>query len=354
LATLWRLEERRQASRSAICVARKKIGWGFFRKLATEIGMLIDQAYSDRHLWCGHRVYAVDGSKLNLPHELKRSKYKATHKRCHYPQGMLCVIMRLKTRTPIFFELFKKSSELRFLKTCLNRISSGSVVVYDRAYFCFETLLRHKEHGIKGVFRLKTGGTLREVTEFIASGKKDVIRRINRKDQIITVRLVHYSVKGKPYYLATTLLNRERYSIRALAELYHSRWGIEEAFKFIKQELKVEEFHAKSPKGVKQEIAISLLLAALSGLSRIQKGRDHQISQGISNDVLVSFSTQIRDFPNSTAIDFCLDIIYHYTHQAPPGRHFKRKSRKVINRWQKSIAKEWRKRKRLSLKALGP
>ena len=49
-----------------------------------------------------------------------------------------------------------------------------------------------------------------------------------------------------------------------------------------------------------------------------------------------------------------LNISSYFCHQNPNGRSFERRSRKVINRWQRSIAWEWDKRKRQAAKGLPP
>ena len=47
----------------------------------------------------------------------------------------------------------------------------------------------------------------------------------------VRARLVKYTHGGTDYALATTLLDRERYPVKALSDLYHARWGIEELYK---------------------------------------------------------------------------------------------------------------------------
>ena len=46
-----------------------------------------------RALWRGHRVFAVDGSKLNLPRPLLRDGYRLPSETAHYPQGLLSCLL---------------------------------------------------------------------------------------------------------------------------------------------------------------------------------------------------------------------------------------------------------------------
>ena len=62
----------------------------------------------------------------------------------------------------------------------------------------------------------------------------------------VPLRLVKYTHGGTEYVLGTTLLDPQRYSVAALADLYHARWGIEELYKISKQFLQVDEFHGRT------------------------------------------------------------------------------------------------------------
>ena len=44
-------------------------------------------------LWKGHRLFAVDGSKLNLPRPLLQAGYKLPAHAAHYPQGLLSCLL---------------------------------------------------------------------------------------------------------------------------------------------------------------------------------------------------------------------------------------------------------------------
>ena len=69
------------------------------------------------------------------------------------------------------------------------------------------------------------------------------------------VRLVKYTAGTSTYVLATTLLDRSRYRVADLSDLYHARWGIEELYKISKQMLTVEQFHGQSELLVQQELS---------------------------------------------------------------------------------------------------
>ena len=64
--------------------------------------------------------------------------------------------------------------------------------------------------------------------------------------------------------LYTTLLDRRRYRVGALSDLYHARWGIEEMYTVSKQFLKVDQFHGRSEPLVRQELWAHFNLIAMT------------------------------------------------------------------------------------------
>ena len=199
---------------------------------------------------------------------------------------------------------------------------------------------------------------------FLDSKKRDSIVQIERNDLKIKLRLIRYKIRGQEYVLTTTLLDSNKYTIRALKDLYHERWGIEEFFKSLKQELVFEIFHSKSPTGVKQEIAASHILLLLSRslgiqhkFSKIKKPNHTQISCGVASALI---GTNFLNFwDKSDTVQKCWvskvsSSLYYQLVYSPKGRSFPRRSRKVISRWQKSISHEYRSKKRLEAKGLSP
>ena len=80
------------------------------------------------------------------------------------------------------------------------------------------------------------------------------------------MRLVKYTAGTSTYVLATTLLDRSRYRVADLSDLYHARWGIEELYKISKQMLTVEQFHGQSELLVQQELSAHFSLIAMTRL----------------------------------------------------------------------------------------
>ena len=303
LAQLWAqcrtlevpLPQPQPVSDAAMCKARPKVDETVFQQFHAEILRCADQPGP---AWLGHRVFAVDGSKLNLPRPLRDAGYTTPSEQAHYPQGLLSCLYRLQSRLPVDFDLVAHANERLAALAHLPALEPRDVVVYDRGYYSFELLCAHRERGLHAVFRIrrKAGKAL---DRFIDSKKtdtvcailpgRDALRELSRKHpgkrwRPLPLRLVKYTRGATEYVVGTTLLDSRRYRVAALADLYHARWGIEELYKVSKQFLEVDQFHGRSERLVKQElfahfnlIAMTRLLAnrdaALCEAARPQDGR---------------------------------------------------------------------------------
>ncbi len=56
----------------------------------------------------------------------------------------------------------------------------------------------------------------------------------------------------------------KQYTIEALKDVYHARWGIEELYKVSKTIVEVDNFHGRSERTVKQEMFAHFVLITMS------------------------------------------------------------------------------------------
>ena len=138
------LPREKPVSAAAMCNARDKVKADLFKKLHYEILKHIDDS-EFRKLWKRHRVFAIDGTKLNLPRALVRSGYPLPTESSRYPQGLLSTLYRLKSKIPADFELFAHANERTAAATHLDRLRENDVVVYDRGYFSYALLPRARD-----------------------------------------------------------------------------------------------------------------------------------------------------------------------------------------------------------------
>ncbi len=265
---------------SSFCEARRKLDEGMFKAVNRKI---LD-AYAStaaQDTWLGHRLFAVDGSKLNLPRELLACGYKLPTDTAHYPQGLLSGLYHLKSHLPWDFDLVAHGNERVCATQHLKVLEPNDVVVYDRGYFSYRLLHQHCTTGIHAIFRLQDSG-FKEIQAFFASPDTDRtvtlfpsarLQRDLRKTAPalnpipLTLRLLKYERAGTFFCLGTTLVDpQHRYPLHEFMAVYHARWGIEELYKVSKRIFMIEDFHARTERGVKQELFAHFVLITMNQL----------------------------------------------------------------------------------------
>ncbi len=162
------------------------------------------------------------------------------------------------------------------------------------------------------------------------------------------VRLVKYTAGATAYTLATTLLDRQRYPIAKLADLYHARWGVEELYKISKKLLTVEEFHGHSERGVKQELFAHFSLIAMTRLFTNHSEAGFRAGPGEHGKAAMqaNFKHGLRTVGRSLEALFLLHAatlartvgeilgsIAKCRHRRRPNRSFPRQSLKPASKW---------------------
>ena len=129
------LPQPQPVSDAAMCKARPKIDEDAFRQFHAAI---LRRSEQPGPLWLGHRVFAVDGSKLSLPRPLIDAGYDTPSAQAHYPQGLLSCLYQ--SRLPVDFDLCPHNNERTAALAHLKALQASDVIVYDRGYYSFELL----------------------------------------------------------------------------------------------------------------------------------------------------------------------------------------------------------------------
>jgi hypothetical protein len=262
---------------SSFCEARQKMPEDIFKELNRELLNHWNKV-QDLPTWKGHRLFAVDGSRVNVPRELINEGYKLYNKERgrYYPQGLMSCLYNLQEKTIYDFDFVTHMNERLCALEHMKQLTDKDVVVFDRGYFSYLLLYKALEQGVHAIFRMQVqeGGANNKVLDFWKSDQDDavieympsitVIRDLQQRGfdldiKPLTVRLIKHQIDNETYVYATTLMS-EAYPKECFAEIYHGRWGIEELYKISKLFVEIEDFHAKTARGVKQELYAHLLL----------------------------------------------------------------------------------------------
>jgi hypothetical protein len=310
------LPQKNSIAPSSFCAARQKLDAAVF-KCANQKILAAYGGDATPYLWLGHRLFAVDGSKINLPRELRAFGYQTPSETAHYPQGLLSCLYQLKSQLPFDFDLVSHGNERVCAMRHLEGLEPDDVVVYDRGYFSYPLLHRHHKTGIHAIFRLQESRS-KVIQQFFSSPQTDTEVTIDPCPQgrahihaqypdldivPLKMRLLKYEIAGNTFCLGTTLLaDHQRYPLQQFMDVYHGRWGIEELYKVSKHIFIVEDFHAKTERGVKQELFAHFVLVTMN---RIFANRA---------------DSELNSSPSSTPFDPHCSSICAPSSAARPGR----------------------------------
>ena len=237
---------------------------------------LISRAAQDGFVprWRGLRLVAADASTM-------RFGLRASH------------VKRAALADQILFGLFLPGPDLmlaaslhnvhergerQFLFQHLDRLSPDDLLLLDRGYPCRWLVAVLNDRAIKFCMRVDNSSgftcvrafmrsdALEQVVMLPAPNKRDALDyECPRKPQ--RVRLVrNVSPSGEQRVLMTNLFDDKLYPADCFAELYHQRWGIEEAFKRLKHRLNLEHVTGLTQQAVAQDVAAKIVCDNLQAL----------------------------------------------------------------------------------------
>ena len=381
------LAQKSSIAPSSFCTARKKLDETAFKQINQRIIATYAQQYQGHsYRWLGHRIFAVDGSKVNLPRDLVSSGYKLPSDNANYPQGLLSCLYQLKSQMPFDFDLVSHANERSCAQRHLQVLGKNDVVVYDRGYFSYAMLHQHLESQIHAVFRLQEN-SFTVIKDFFSSSQTDIIATISPSSQTrrnimlkhpnleiipLQMRLIKYQINGNTFCLGTTLVDQNQYNnTQDFIDIYHARWGVEELYKVSKRIFIIEDFHAKSERGVKQEIFAHFALITMNRIFANQADSDlNQFNNSLVNTtdhehlslktqepkIKTNFKNCIRVFERSieellllqTKMNTVVERAYHFiigrNQKERPGRSYVRKSMQPESKWRPTKKKKKKKK----------
>lgn len=273
---LGREVPQREVSAAAFTQARRRLKYQAFIELndrATEA------FYADAPIrrWHGYRVLAVDGTTLRLPN-VERIRKTFPTAPGEVPQGRLVELYDALNHIMLGAEFSQLEIGEGYLAECLlTRVRPGDVVLYDRGFPSFYLLALHAAQGVDYCMRVPLG-RFKAVREFAASGadeqwvdiapcakaRKDCLRN-GLTTSALRVRLIRIDLPGDEVEVLMTSLGGAIEGSE-FADLYHLRWGVEEAYKLQKCRGELENFSGKTVRALYQDLHAKLLTMNLAAM----------------------------------------------------------------------------------------
>lgn len=252
----------------------------FFSTVAKLVGLkLSDQATTD-WLWKGRHVYLVDGSMISMPdtpaNQVAYPQHDAQKPGRGFPMARIAAIFSLSSGAIMDLGICryagKGQGELSLFYQLIDCFRPGDVVLADRLYGNWRTLLSLQTRGVHAVSQLQVmrtadfrkGQRLGKGDHIVEWQKPSSIRSLNWSTyrslpESITVRecrvvIVQAGFRSKSIVVVTTLLDADEISKDDLAELYRQRWNAELDLRSIKTTMQMEILRCKTPELVRKEV----------------------------------------------------------------------------------------------------
>ena len=259
-------------SAASFCTARHKITPDLLQYMLHEIAATSFETVFESQRWCGRRVFALDGTKINLQRSDDLEAAFGVPEGCYCPQVLVSVLLDVCAKAPVDVEVSPfASSERDHLFEMLSSLERGDVLVLDRGYPSHEVLQTLVHEGIDFLIRVPATHTFAAIDELRESDGDDYLFYVDPPEGSpsewtrITLRAVRLrNPDGTESFFLTTL-RRSHFSRAQLRELYHMRWEAEEFYKLLQGPyIGQGQFHSKSPEGVRQEIHALVLFLAIA------------------------------------------------------------------------------------------
>lgn len=284
---LW--PEAEAVHRSAVTKARAQLSWTAFEHLHRDAVRLAYEVWpaSEEDTWQGLSVFAIDGSKYDLPASAAlRAAFDPDSGldqpgKGHYPQCLVSTVHDVFRRLPIARTVrpIADANEREELKALLPHIPAGGVLLCDRGYPSYDLInfVRRQYHGY-WLFRCPAQSTFPAVAAFVQSGREeDLITLQPPRGDAITVRALRlHSPDGTLSVLLTHLVDERRFPAEAVIALYFRRWAVEIQYRDEKTSHEIETFHSHTENGIRQELFAILIVAVIARILMVlMTDRDH-------------------------------------------------------------------------------
>lgn len=321
-------------SASAYCQARMRLPLEVIEAVSRSVSAALTDTTGDVGRWLGHRVWHVDGTGFSMPDEpALRERFGqpgGQREGCGFPVAKLLVLADAATgfiaRT---LALPLRTHDLSHVTAVHDALEPNDVLVGDRgfcSYVHLALLLLGNRHAVlrvhqrtivsfkhgrphAGQYPKGQGAGLPTSQWLRALGLTDQVVRwfkppscpswcdadtFRGLPESIEVRELRYRITQPGFRttevtLVTTLLDADRYSKRALAELYLDRWDIEKRLRELKITLGMDVLRCQTVDGVLKELAVFTLVYNLVRTVCLESARQ----QGVAPD-RISFTDALR------------------------------------------------------------
>lgn len=268
---------------SAYCKARAKLPVELVDALSKQVMQMTRDKTPEQWKWNGLNPYLVDGLVLRAPDTAANQEVypqpSSQQDGLGFPQVRIVVTTSLATGCILHYNTGpvegKKTGEVTLFREKHADFTVGDVVVGDSNFESFHDSVLLKRRGVemvccingsrKSPFDHRVGKTIDDKIVTLPKPKFDK-NRFTREQwkalpDSICYRVIRYRVAGRKteITIVTTLLDRQRFSARDIANLYGLRWDVEIDIRSYKSTMGMCDLRCQTPDNLDREIAVAVL-----------------------------------------------------------------------------------------------
>jgi hypothetical protein len=338
-------------SAAAFCNARHKLRPSALRVLLHDAAEAFDRQHGMQHRFHGRRVLAVDGSRIPVQRAPELWCEFGGPTGGHTPQVLVSTLFDVIAKVPVDSSVAPyASSEREQLCRLVDRMRPSDVLVLDQGYPSYEIVAMLSERRVDFVIRVPSSESFPAVDEFVRSGRyeQDILLVPSKQSEVygqgpFALRVIRREgPDGEPQVFLTSL-HRSTFSRVDVLELYRRRWEVELFFRLEKGSyLGHDQFHGRSPDGVRQELFALLLFVAVSrtlmaAAAQVQDVPYERISQKGALLAAATRFTVLLIHQNPARAQETLQALFQRIarclDELPRQRSFPRRSFKPRSRW---------------------
>ena len=270
--------------RSALTKARARLPWQVLDHLLRRVTALAYEVFPPReeYQWRGLSVFAFDGSTYTLPataamrQTFDPQSGLASPGRGHYPQCVVMTAYDVLRRLPVGRTIcaLQDGDERAQAQRLLPLLPPNSVSLFDCGFPSYGFLHDLHHHAYRYVMRCPATSTFPAIEAFARRGRAETYlwltpsdtfkrqltptqRRTRAALRLRAFRLV--APDGTVSVVLTNLVDPRRFPRAAIIALYWRRWAVETHYRDEKTLQHIEQFHSRTPDGIRQELFAILI-----------------------------------------------------------------------------------------------
>lgn len=272
------------SSTASYCTARKKLEEqtleSVFRHTSDELERIPEEGALN-----GRRVVVVDGTGVSMPdtpaNQEEWPQSRSQKPGCGFPTMRICGCFSLQTGGLLSYEAAnKKSHELPLLRKQSDTFREDDIFLGDKGFCSFYDVSWLRDKGVDSVVTLARRKPVSASKAIKKLGENDLLIKWKKpayqkkcaysreeweklpNELVLRQIKVVVAVPGfrvKEFYIVTTLLDNQEYSVDDIAGLYLRRWDVELFFRDIKTTMGMDILRCLSPDMVRKEVLMHFI-----------------------------------------------------------------------------------------------